>query len=217
MAIAFETSAGTQLTGSGSFNINCSGSDRYLIIATNPNVTAISHNGTSLSVVHTYTPTFPSGTNCPPIKIWGLRNPDTGVQSISVTIPSGASFVCAVNYTGVAPGTIEAFYDEDSANNQVSSFSGTVSTITPNAWRLMIVRGANSTADFTAGSSTSKRVSQNGVLDGTLGIFDSNSAITTPGSGSLNMNWASGSGFITTVTMSLSPVFITRGSCIQYL
>lgn len=218
MAIAFDTSASTTITGtSGSVNITCSGTDRYLIVVTNQQATSVTHNGTSLTNIHNYTPTFPSGTNCPPMKIWGLANPTTGLQSISVSNPGGPTFVAAVNYTGVAPGAIESYYDEDSANNQVTTFFGTGTTITPNSWRLMFVKGSNNVQDFNAGASTTKRVSVSGVSDSTLGIFDSNGPIATPGTGILNMAWASSSGFITTVTVSLTPVFVTNGSCIQYL
>lgn len=217
MAIAFNNSASVTITGtSGSVNINCSGSNRYLLVMTGANATSVSHNSVAMTNIRTYTPVFPSGTNCPPIKIWGLHNPDTGSQAIDVTNPSGATYVAAVCYTGVAPGGIEAYYEEDSANNQVSTWTGTVTTITPNSWRLMFVCLANNSAGFTAGGGTTERIDVSGISSNPLGIYDSNSAITTPASGTLTVTPTSGSGFFSSVTVSLSPVFESSGSFLQY-
>lgn len=217
MALAYNTAASTTITGtSGTFSINCSGDDRYLIVATNQNATAVSHNSVSLTEIHSYTPSFPSGTNCPPIKVWGLANPDTGIQTISVTNPGGATHVVAVCWTGDAPSPIEAFSDEDSANNQVSTWSGTVTTLTPNAWRIMVVSISNNTGGFDAGASTTERIDRSGASANPIGIYDSNGAIATPGSGSLTVTPTSGTGFFTSVTMSMAPVFESKGSFLQY-
>lgn len=217
MSIAFNTSASVTITGtSGSVNINCSGSNRYLFVMTGANATSVSHNSTSLTLLRTYTPVFPSGTNCPPIKIWGLANPATGSLAIDVTNPSGAVYVAAVCYTGVAPVAMEDYYEEDSANNQVSTWTGTVTTITPNAWRVMFACMSNNTGGLTVGSGTTERVDVSGISSNTLGIYDSNSAITTPASGTLTVTPTSGVGFFSSVSISLAPVFESKGSFLQY-
>lgn len=210
MAIAFVTAGNS---GGGSFSLTSSGSDRYLIVYSSQNITAITYNGVSLTNIKTYTPSFPSGTNCPPLKLWGLANPDTGANTLA---PSGTGFVVAAIYSGVAPGGIEATYDEDSANNQVTTWTGTVTTLSPNAWTVMGVRCNNTTNDFNAGASTTKRASNTGVSDPSLAIFDSNAAISTPSSSSLNSSLTSSSGFMTSITISLQPVFESKGSFLQY-
>lgn len=217
MSIAFNTSASVTITGtSGSVNINCSGSNRYLFVMTGQYATSVSHNSTSLTLLRTYAPASPPGTNCPPIKIWGLANPATGSLAIDITNPSGATYVGAVCYTGVAPVAMEDYYEEDSANNQVSTWTGTVTTITPNAWRVMFACMSNNTGGLTVGGSTTERVDVSGVSSNTLGIYDSNSAITTPASGTLTVTPTSGVGFFSSVSISLAPVFESKGSFLQY-
>jgi len=209
MSIAFDATSQGNSNGSSDYTYDhvCTGSNGYLLVATTVNATAVTYNSVSLSLLISYTPTSPPGTNCPGIKVWGLSAPATGTNAILVT--AGADLSVAVSYTGVLATPVEASSNEDSANNQVSTFSNTVTTISPNAWRVGFFMGNNNYAQtLTAGSGTTLRGSRTSFTTGyAIGVMDSNSAIVTPASYTLNNGWTSGSGFMTSTGISMAPVF----------
>ena len=210
MAIAHVVSGHSNGTA---FSLASSGSDRILIAFSGGGTTAMNYNGTTVINTHTYTPSFPVGTNCPAIKVWVLANPDTGTNTLT---PSGSGFVVASIYSGVAPGGVEAYNDEDSANVQTGTWTGTVTVTTNNSWAILCNRVNNTTNDFNAGSGTTKRTSHAGVGDDSLGMFDSAGGLA-PGSNTLHSSLTSSSGFFTSVMLSLTPVFQTAGTFAPYL
>lgn len=217
MAIAFDASSSGNSSGGSSYSYNhtCTGSNLYLFVATSTNATAVTHDGVSMSLLRTYTPTFPPGTNCVPIKVWGLQNPATGLKSITVTSGTDASVACS--YTGLSPAPNETYIESDSAGNQVSTQIDTITTITPNAWHITFIIGANNFPNtFSAGSGTTHRVSRTSFTSHAIGILDSGGAVVTPSSHNNVCNWTSSSGFLTIVGFSIAPVFESKGSFLQY-
>jgi len=208
MAIAHVVSGGS----SGSFTLASSGSNRFLIAFSGPNISALTFDSVSLTNSHTYTPTFPSGTNCPSIKVWILANPNTGTKTLQ---PTGTGHVVASIYSGVSPGAIESYVEQDSNNIQAGSWTGQATITTPNSWAIMCVRVSNYTGDINAGSSTTERITFNTISDDSISILDSNTAVS-PGTRNVNATLPSSSGFWTSISISLTPVFESKGSFLQY-
>lgn len=205
MAIAYDNSSkGTIATSStNTFSHTCAGTNRYLFVGTSNNSNSVTYNGTSMTSLGTYYEnSFGTG-----ITIWGLANPTTGAHNISVTNSSvtTADEVMAVSYSGVDPTPMEASAGIPQAYSS-TGFTGTLTTITANAWLGMFAKGDNSGQTFTAGASTTLRqVTSSGGGNHAAAILDSNAAKATPGSYSLIADWSSSTGNTNGAIFAIKP------------
>lgn len=138
-------------------------------------VTAVTYAGVSMTLVAK----FNSGAASTWLYVYELANPATGTNDISVTHSSSADLrVAAVSYTGADDVEASATGTQASA----TSWTGSVTTVTDNAW----VGGwvMNDATDNTATAPASMRTPTGG--DGNdPGFLDSNAAKTPAGSHSI--------------------------------
>ena len=185
MAITFDSaSSGTSTL---SFNVSHTignNSNRYLFVATQGESgsantpTAITYNGTSLTLLYNYIPT--GGTfsgNCARINVWGLATPDVGTHNISITIVSSAATcnVAAVSYYGVnqtQPFNINA---SASTNSQVTSWTSSVSVDTGD-WHVAFF--ATTSVSQTILPYTASTPTIVGRVTGTYSIFDTGTTVS---------------------------------------
>ena len=213
MLIAFDYANGSNNGSVGfSYNHTCA-SNSYLLVCTTVGITAVTYDSVSLTLLDSYTPSSPPGTNCAGLKIWCLTNPNQGTHSVTT---NAAGTAVSASYTGMSLTQPDVRYYEDSANNQVGSFTSNVTTVKDNDWMITFIIGTNNYPNtFTAGTGATLRVTNfGGVSSSPLGILDSGGAITPAGATSLTTNWSTGSGFITTITEAMQP--ITNGGLLDF-
>lgn len=208
MSIAYDSSSqGFTGGSSGTFAHTCTGSNLYLFGFSANSVSAMEYNGVSMTLLTTYTPPVYSGNQAPIIKVWGLANPSTGANNVTFTT-SAATTVMVASYTGSSATQPDALNTSETGTSLQTSLSNTVTTITDNSWLVGFFGGsANLGRGLNAGASTTKR---QGVTDGgtsqlALSIMDSNAAKTPTGSYTLNSDWSSGTGRISSVLFSVAP------------
>jgi len=205
MAIAFDSANTTFKTVSGSSSDSlahtCSGSNRYLLVAMLdyvPNVTGVTYAGVSMTEID-------SGavSGDVTIRLFGLANPASGSNNITVTASGSATFVYGgVSYTGVSQVTTPDNKTKSLLTSQSSPFTTTLSTVADNCWTMLFSR--NPTANTTAGTGSTFRASDSGSDNRTVGFYDSNTNITPAGSTSMGVTF-SGSSTIGTIMVSLAP------------
>lgn len=213
--IAYDNSASFTSVGSGTTSVSytCSSSTgRYLVVGAGSFITAITYAGVSMTKLVDFEPAIQDG-NQVHINVWGLANPASGSNTLATTISSSDNEIIGIaSYTGVNPNSEPEIYETYYSNNgvintQVVSLSGSVTTITDNAWSVMVTRGTNSGRTFTASAGT-LRTSDTSALSKSEAVIDSNAAITPAGSSTLTADWSSGSGFISNVIMSFKPLTV---------
>jgi hypothetical protein len=218
MAIAYDNSASGSTTGGTVAYTTASGASMFVV--TDVNCTAVSYNSVSLTNVIDYTPAISDG-NGNRVKIWYLESPASGSNNISFTVSSGTIAWACATYTGVSPSQPEANTtntpNNGTNNIQVASTSTSVTTLTNNAWVVVFIVGDNNSPQtFTAGASTTLRTSYGSLSSRSIGILDSNGTVSPAGSRTLNINWSSGSGFVSTVIVSVAPKFVSSGGFMPY-
>ena len=215
MAIAYDNSASFTSVGSGTTSVSytcSSGNDRYLIVGAGSFITGITYAGVAMTKIVDFEPAIHDG-NQVHINVWGLANPASGSNTLATTIGVGDNEIIGIaSYTGVNPNSepeiYETFYSNNGLiNTQVVSLSGSVTTITDNAWSIMVTRGTNAGQTFTASAGT-LRTSDTSALSKSEAVIDSNAAITPAGSSTLTADWSSGSGFVSNVIMSFKPLTV---------
>lgn len=214
MAIAYDNSTSGRVvdTNTASFVV---ASGATLFVVTEYVCTGITYNSVALTNIVDYDPAIDS--NSVRVKVWKLDNPDSGTHNLSFSVGGGvATSFSAVTYTGLRPSQPEANNNDKSftttpslASTQVSSFTSSVTTIKDNAWAVMFILGGNNASQtFTAGASTTLRASHGDLSTSSSGILDSNGVVSPAGSRSLVANWSSGSGYVSSVTVSIAPVSV---------
>lgn len=187
MAIAFDaaTDGGALAASPKTFSHTCTGTDLFLIVftfqaSTTDNVTGVTYNGVALTKAG-FSPSD-AGINYYGIGCWYLLNPATGANTVEITTSSGTVTGVAHSYTGVVGG-----FDNVATNSVASGTSLTVSvtTVADNCWTAM--GASNGDGELSAGSGI-ERVDLASI--GSTSTFDSNAAVTPPGSTSLQATWA---------------------------
>lgn len=211
MAIAFDNAANFNfVSGTTSVAYTCA-TNAFLMVTSATLPTSMTYAGISMTKYLTFTPSIHDG-NQNTVTVWILANAPGGSHTLAVGgtgVSNGT--VGIVSYTGVDSVNPEAnatgFSNNGVNNTQVLSLGTTVTTVTNNAWSVMLVRGTNSTNTFVIGGG-SGTIRTSGVFvsgDGTQGIYDSNGAVTPVGNSTLTSTWNSGTGFISNVVLSLAP------------
>lgn len=205
MAISFDSANTTFKTVSGSSSDSlahtCTGSNRYLLVAMLdyvPNVTGVTYAGVSMTEIDNG-----AVSGDVTIRVFGLANPASGSNNITVTASGSATFVYGgVSYAGVSQVTTPDNKTKSLLTSQSSPFTTTLSTVADNCWTMLFVR--NPTANITAGTGSTFRASDAGIDGRTIGFYDSNASITPAGSTSMGVTF-SGSSTIGTIMVSIAP------------
>lgn len=189
-SIAFDAfGAGTTVspgTGPITWSHTCNGSDRLLLVhmcVQNSNlVTAITYNGVSMTKL--LGPTGLYATQ----EIWGLLNPATGSNTVSVTF-TGNIYVggCSTSYTGVKQtGLPDASTSGDAT--QTTTITATLTTVATRTWMVM-----NTFANVQTPTAGTGQTSRGTLASRQMLVGDSNgdlspgsNAMTTNGGGGLN-------------------------------
>lgn len=207
--IAFgSTQAGRVLDGN-TYSFTC-GTGVSMYMVTQDNVTAVTYAGVSLTLLRSFTPSIVDG-NQVTVLLWSLETPASGINNFVFTCGVNPSVYSVSTYSGNIY-TPENYNDEWShttspaVNTQVSTFTSTITTGTDNSWSVVFICGGNNaTRTFTGGAGTTARGTSGNLDTISVGILDSNAAITPAGSTSLISDWSSGSGFVSTITIALAP------------
>jgi hypothetical protein len=195
MAIAFDNvGSGANIAGNSTWNWShtCAGSNLILVVG----IGIVDTNGTP-ALVSTITygaQNFvkirrDANGNANFSELWYLIAPLTGANTITVqlsAVPAQSAGGGSISLTGVAQSNpIDA---QNTANGVGTSASGTVTTVTNNAWIIDVVNdNANDMATATAGGSQLKRyaISESGASRSTFG---STRGAVTP-TGATTMTW----------------------------
>lgn len=210
MAISYDNASYTSPTlGNISFTHKVTHQDnRYLFVLTNGNsdtshaITSVTYAGVSMTNLYEFTPsggTF-SG-NCPRIIVWGLANPASGSNTVSISKSAGTYMIAsAVSYYGVGsvqPKNVSAYA---TTGGQVGTTFITLTNESPD-WMAAFWYGYNTSRYINSSGSDAQRVR---IPDGgyqACSIIDSNAAVS--GAYSINGTWDSSSGFMSVVGMEL--------------
>lgn len=208
--IAYDNSVAGRCIDNTTVSFVCA-SNAVMYVAITNNVTAVTYNGVALTSEHSFTSPILDG-NAYSTNILKLLTPSSGTHNLVFSVSSGAGGYSVITYTGARD--IESWSDNYShtdgpppANTLVGSLSGTVTTLTNNAWTVIFGVGSNNRNMVSAGNTT-HRASASGVDFTALGVLDSNGAITPSGSSTLTATWESGSGFTVVSIASLRPVSV---------
>lgn len=206
MAIAFDNAIAGRAINGTTVAFTCA-PGAVMLLGITGNITGVTYNGVALTSEHSFTSPILDG-NAFSTSILKLLTPSSGTHNLVFSVASGAGGYAVATYTGASG--IEAWGDNYShtdgpppANTQVASLSGTVTTLTDNAWTVIFGVGSNNRNMVSAGNTT-HRASASGVDFTALGVLDSNGAITPAGSSTLTATWSSGSGFTVVSIGSLS-------------
>lgn len=182
-AIAFGHSSSATVGASPRTVAHDATGDNYLVVAagvgsgTNT-VTGITYNGTPMTFITSVAPD--AGLNDYYIVVYGLANPTTGSNNITVTTSSGSVGISALSYSGANGGL------DNSATNSVIGATSLTCTLTTvaNAWTVMFA--SDGTSNPAAGTGSTARVTG---TPGGFSSFDSNAALSA-GSNSMTFTWA---------------------------
>lgn len=189
MAIAFN--AGADLgnnSGSGSLTASytvSTGSNRMLVVAlagdsSSDNITGLTYAGVAMSLACKKAPgnrwTY----------LYYLLGPSSGANNVVISTSGGYILAVAGDYTGVAQTSQP---DATTTNaGSATSLTGTLTTIADQCWTIMGFGGYNGNSPPTAGSGSTRRTYD--ATFGTIGLFDSNAAITPAGSYSMTASYS---------------------------
>lgn len=186
-AIAFDAANSGTTTGAASITISLtvgSGSDRALvsnIFNDGYSVTGFTYAGSSTGATDEgsidgspYNTTF----------AYSMYNPTSGTNDLVVSKTGNSTWnVTVASYSGVdqtdvleAGGTV--------VTNAGSSVTGSVTTVTDNAWAVAMC-ATSTTSAIAAGADTTLRDSETGTSQGSVALLDSAAAVTPAGARSL--------------------------------
>lgn len=212
MAITYDNSSTyTYVNTSGNSTSYTMGSGRggILIVSTSFNVTAATYGGVSMTNYLSYEPSIHDG-NQQQINVYVLYNPPTGSNTLDITTNGSLGVIAIVSYIGVS--TIEGYntaFSHNLLNNiQVSNLDVSNTSTADNCWNVLLCSGGgNFPVSFVIGGGAGVvRQSSSFIFgDAEHGIYDSNGPKTPAGTVTLTSTWASGSGFISNVIITLAP------------
>jgi hypothetical protein len=187
-AVAFNAATDGGNNGGSSSSLTfahtCFGSDGLLIVAlcgdtSADDISSVTYNGVGMTLLAKFNPGDTS--NGRHSYFYYLLGPAAATNNVVVTAGSshyllaGASSYSGVNATGQP--------DASTSNTGSAQFTTSLTTIADNCWTMLTGFGFNSSGPPIAGTGATRRTYE--AAFGTWGIFDSNAAITPPGSYSM--------------------------------
>lgn len=208
MAIAYDNSLAQRVLNGSSFSYTAA-TGSHMFAVTETNVTAITYGGFSLGNIINFTPSIHDG-NENTVLVWEIVSPLSGANNFSISAGVNAYAFAVVTYTGLEGSQPNAsnnqFSNNGSNNTQVTTLPASVTSTVDNCWAVtFVVGGNNASRTFVAGAGTTARASTGGLDTHSIGILDGNGVISPAGATTLNPTWSSSSGFMSTVTLALSP------------
>jgi hypothetical protein len=189
VGIAFDAASNSgyqAASASYTWNHTCSGNNRELIVgiamfSLAQTVSSITYNGVALSLIGVKS----SVSGACRIELWGLVNPDTGTNVISVTLTGAINSIgCASSYTGVhQTSPTEAFNSAQATNGGAADATVDVTTVADNDWCVDIV--ATDDTAITVGAGQGQRANVTSVA-GSGAMSDEGPK--TP-AGAVTMSW----------------------------
>lgn len=204
MAIAFDSKVGfdsaTNPSSPATFTFNnVAGTYMFVTILdyTNQTVTGVTYNGVGMTELGTTT----TQSNFSGIYLFGLANPATGSNTVSISFTGSPLLIlaCASSYSGAnSVGT--------AVTNRVTatSITTTVTTVADNSWTIL---GCGSDSHATT-AGTGSFLRQQDATYQAITLYDSNAAITPAGSYSMVVNDAI-SDFLATVMVELKQTVVS--------
>lgn len=201
MAIAFDSTTGVAIgaTNPQVWSHTCTGSNRILFVAVykgvSGTISGVTYNGVAMTKI------IPLTVVLQEVSLWYLIAPTTGSNTVSVT-GSGTAQIggCSSSYTGV-----NQYGQPDDFTTHIVSVTPTNTTLlTSDEDSCWFVIGAfDNFSGLSAGTGSTLRTN---ISSSTLGIYDSNSAKTPPGSYSMTINCSATTTGCGVIMASFSPV-----------
>lgn len=187
MSIAFDATSNNSASSSGNvtWSHTCSGVNRYLLVyvVAGSGTPTATYNGTSMTLIDSNAGVIGY--------LFGLANPSSGVNTVSIS--SGVSILggIALSYTGVAQTSSVDVFGNVSSN--VTSQTKSLTSTVDKDW--MIALGSSPSAGMSAGASTTQRANPafTGGTPTAMYGCDSNADKTPTGTYSLTMNTSNSS------------------------
>lgn len=206
MNIAFDAANGISdgIGGASTYSWShtCTGNARILIVGffaykaadTSDRVTSVTYGGVAMTQLCT---DFSAGGGWRAY-LYGLVNPASGANNVQIDFNTNMEIgYWSSSYTGAHGSGLPD--STNTGSGSASSVSLSTTTVKDNCWLVMFVKSAP--ANMIAGTATTKRSG-----DGSnFGIFDSNAAITPPGSSALAASWASSGNYVAAIA-SFAPL-----------
>jgi len=176
-------SSGTTTVTSAAFSI--SGSDVALVCSICDqssgagSVTGVTANGVSMTEVDTQ-----SANGAGNLRLFGLLGATSGDIVATRSATGDRITICAVAYTGVSQSVPVSSWVKTKGSGSATTLTGTLVTPEANCWTTMGTYVSSGGDTTTAGSGTTKRVTGPEIED----HWDSNGAIASAGSTTLNVN-----------------------------
>ena len=209
MSIAYDA-ASAWTTGSSVTSITFAltvgvGSNRMLFVtalSTNNDVTA-TYAGVSMTKILTQV-----GADSRTLSMFALPAPTSGVNDIIITAEVSAAVLQGggASYSGVAQTTTMDSTTTSTIGTDVTTYTGTLTTVANNCWTVMGLRYVGGNAGYTAGVNTTIR-----NASANTGLSDSNSVKTPAGSTSQTITVSNGTGGAYLVMASFAPVAAPTG------
>lgn len=216
MAIAFDaTSHGLSSTVTNTVAHTTSGTNRGLVAfivgndTSTDDVTSVTYAGVAMVRIDGAL-SITVGSRW--IYTYYLSNPTIGTNNIVVTITSAQDeqWLIAGSYTGVNQSNTPDGHAIDIGPTTASTYSPPVTTTAAGAWVMTTADAGSAAVGYTSGTNTIVRFDYTAISNETFA--DSNGAVLTPGTNSVNMVRISGSTQNAGRTIALAPAATTVNS-----
>lgn len=210
MAITYDSSSQGFISAgtTGTFSHTCTGSNVYLYVLTDSDATNVTYAGVSMTKLNSNIIASNGGYDfVPGISVWGMVNPTTGTNNVSVKAGAKNETACSYSLANVDPGVPESYVTNQTNGNLTTAQQDSITTLTNNAWYATFIKGTgNLGRNFTAGSGTTLRQTQSqSSSSNASGILDGGAVKTPAGLATLNTNWSSSTGWFSSVMYSIKP------------
>ena len=208
MAIALDTAVSQRVSsGTNTVPMTIGASANYLVVhvVVLSGTVSVTWNGVSMTQVGV---TATSAANGYKSYSYYLAAPATGTHNIVAT-QSGSTtlYVMGISYSGVAQTAPEAAVASNPSGG-ATSLVQTITTLTANAWTTCSSTNDQQPPNLTASTNSTLRGS---VMDNSVGAFDSNGPIASPGSFSMTQTGGSSVNRMG-IILSLAPLASTASA-----
>ncbi len=211
MSTTYQNSNARRVLNGSTFAFD-SGTNTHMFCVTEKGVTGITYGGVALTKIIDFEPVIHDG-NQQRVLVWELVAPTSGSNNFVIT--AGADAYAFGTYTLNSARTSQPDNENDQFSNngiintQVATFTSSVEINSDGSWPVTFIIGGNNTPrDFTAGTDTTLRATIGSSDTSSLGILDRNGIFNDGDSPELVSNWSSGTGFVSTVTLSVRGITV---------
>lgn len=207
--ISFDNAAsviGIPSGGHVTFSFTCA-PGAYLFVSGNQNITSVTCNGVSMSILLNVTSPFIDG-NQQTVKVFGFATPVSGSNSIDVSTTSDTSIFLA-SYTGVDKNTVPvsvsySFPNNGMNNTQVTGLAESLISPSDGAWTVYFNTNSRGTVTMTASQGTLRAANTADTRIQGGAIVDSNGPVNGGVNSTLQADLSSGTAFMGAAIFSLA-------------